>query len=288
MEVLNASHLYQVIQSFLKGKDYLALMNSNHVMFDDIKRETIQFYKSVKDVDEVAMIQLLAELGEMSQRVETPSQQITLQIHTIAPQVMPSIRFMSHYLRKLSVQTHWKVNSSNPGPVFKDIDFTIFNNIPVVELIGFRGVTKISKGLQNIRHLSLNIPDLIEIYDLNCSNCLKSLTIKARKLNIFPVRTNFAEEFKIITEEEDVWQRHISHYYPFTISFVFKDREKFLYLSELSLSGNFLNTQLTIERFITIEKLSLNHTILTTQPEFPYGFNGKNLFYKILIFRNGL
>jgi hypothetical protein len=54
----------------------------------------------------------------------------------------------------------------------------MFNNIPVVKLYGFNGVTKISKGLQNIKELTLGMSELEEIHDITASGCLTKLELE--------------------------------------------------------------------------------------------------------------
>ena len=44
MRSLKTAHLFRIIQSFLSGNDYLALMNCSKEVFRSIKRETMKFF----------------------------------------------------------------------------------------------------------------------------------------------------------------------------------------------------------------------------------------------------
>jgi hypothetical protein len=279
MDALNTAHLYRVIQTFLTRKDYLAWMNCSHEKFDSIKRETITYGKCEREVDEVAMIKIFAELGKMGRKVEAPSKQISLRIQEIVPQVMPSIRFAAQHLYSLTIQTHssyrWElIGVPRPEPVYQDLDFSIFNNISIVKLTGFPGVTKIHSGLQNIQELTLELPDLTEIYNFNSSNSLKFFRFCGLRIIDLPIRSNFGEECKLILQEGEVWPRD-SVFHSFT--FNLNDVNNFLSLSSLALSGDFLHSHLNLERVMNLKGLFLTHMDISSYAQFPCTFTGYTL-----------
>jgi hypothetical protein len=209
------------------------------------------------------MIKIIKELGKMCQRVTTPLKQISLKIDGIYEEAIPPLRTAIQNLHSLSIESYFDDD--------QEIDFTMFNNLPRLELSGLPGVRKIQSGLQNIQHLSLNLPFLIEIYDFNTSNSLKSLKLVANQLTRLPVLTNFNETFQMLIEE-NTWDRN-------TFKMQFDLKDSLLYLSSLSLSGSFLNTAFNIEPLMNVDRVSLVHWDHSTDalPQFPFAFTGRYL-----------
>ena len=102
------------------------------------------------------------------EKVDFPNKQMSLQLLISSPTTINPFRLIISYLYSITIITDGMTTSD-----FSDFDFTFFNNIPVVSLSGFPGVQRITNGLENVHHLTLNIPDLMEIYEFPSSHNLR-------------------------------------------------------------------------------------------------------------------
>lgn len=175
MDKLQSSQLFQYIQSFLKTNEYIRLMNTSHEMFDEIKRETIIY-------ELISTHKRPLDLGTLSKvvgRVKDGKKQVVLIMRSVEPADLSILAVVSQHLWKVRISTD---HIQFPG----DFDFSIFNNIPIVHLEGFLGVTRITNGLQNIQELKLCLYELASISNLTNHRSLRKLAIRWNAVKEFP------------------------------------------------------------------------------------------------------
>jgi hypothetical protein len=196
MEKIQATHLFQYLQQFLKAKEYRNLMNTNYEKFHIVKKETVIFNVRADNTMNFKESEPLSEdkrrfLLYFFDNVNNARKQINFSITT--RRVEDIINFHPHFanLSKVSIETYSTIFPS-------DFDFNIFNNIEKVSLSGFKGISRISNGLQNIQDLFIHMEDLIEIYDFSRSKSLK-------RLEFSYCNNLFHESFLEQTEENDLF-----------------------------------------------------------------------------------
>jgi hypothetical protein len=150
-------------------------MNTSHEMFDEIKRETIIY-------ELISTHKRPLDLGTLSKvvgRVKDGKKQVVLIMRSVEPADLSILAVVSQHL--------WKVRISTDLVQFPgDFDFSIFNNIPIVHLEGFMGVTRITSGLQNIQELKLSLYEIASISNLTDHRSLRKLAIRWNAVKEFP------------------------------------------------------------------------------------------------------
>ena len=165
MNKLRSTHLYQYIQLYLTEDEYRDLMDTNKEMFQQIKKETMCYYITVypDDPDGFPYTRIARIIG----CIKDPKKQMKLSIEHFHSKDLFCLNLVVSHLYEVSIET--SIHTYCPG----NFDFKIFNNIPIVILSGFPGVTSISEGLENIKILELSMPDLESIHDISQGGNLK-------------------------------------------------------------------------------------------------------------------
>jgi hypothetical protein len=131
------------------------------------------------------------------EKVDSPMKQLSLKLVISSIASTNTFRSMMSYLHSVTIATTYRTTLIED---YSGVDFTLFNNIPMVSLHGFPGVQRITNGLENVHHLTLNIPDLMEIYEFPSSHSLQELHLLNCRDEVYhnlPVKTNFDDKFQL-------------------------------------------------------------------------------------------
>lgn len=173
IELLPTS-IFQIIQTYVRNKDYHQLMNCNRSTFQQIKYETI-FYnlilpdrwaKVIPDLDhEESSFYIF-----IKKRVKDPLKQIMIIMDN------PPLHFLEPY-SYLFLKYPCIVIIDNDE--FEIDDFNIFNNIYRVSLSTSEDIEIIESGFENVKILEINnFENLISISNINQSKTLEKVIIR--------------------------------------------------------------------------------------------------------------
>ncbi len=170
IEVLPTS-IFQIIQTYVRRKDYNELMNCNRSTFQQIKYETIFYNLILPDRWSKVIPDLESSFGNfIKKRVKDPLRQIMILMDN------PPLHFLEPY-SYLFLKYPCKVIIDNDE--FEIDDFNIFNNIYHVSLSTSEDIEIIESGFENVKILEINnFENLISISNINQSKTLEKVIIK--------------------------------------------------------------------------------------------------------------
>lgn len=251
--------IFQIVQTYLSHEDYRSLMNCKKSNFRSIKYETIVYKLNpmrIRDTVEQNGNNIYDHL--LNGKVKNKAKQIIISMEKVSP---GNILHYAPYFQDIYQLSLYFVKG------FKEtFNFSLFNNIHTVKLMGFEGVKTISSGFENVKTLQIiYFNELESVTGINLTNTLQNVEIKlcnALKYLSFPT--------------QDLVNLSVGERFLFDLSSFLNFVEK---AKLRSLSVGCRDTIQTVLRTIPLDISSLHSLSLKCQ--FPSDFNDFCVFENI-------
>jgi hypothetical protein len=168
----------QLVQKFVREKEYRNLMNSNRATFQSVKHETVRLSLKISEeldpIKELKVIQLINS-------VKDKSKQISISFVRFFPAIMKYSHIYDGVWR-VSVSAYCDFHQR----LMEDFSFTVFNNIYHLSLSGIQKYTKVNLFLNKLIKLGLYGCSFQEVTAWNSKETLKELIVFGGGLTRFP------------------------------------------------------------------------------------------------------